>query len=135
MVTTVAAAAVVAKNARLFIVISLTLRNLVDADQESELATGNSHFELGISLRWQNCSTNRTRLRGPSGAARQGELPLGGKAASWLPLRPWRPSRSYLANFVDLHVRWLRAGPECGCEEKGPAGPLRPCGGQIPQPP
>jgi len=47
MVAAVAAAAVVAKNARLFIVTSLTLRNLAKADQDSELPTGNSHLSWG----------------------------------------------------------------------------------------
>jgi len=47
MAAAVAAAAVVAKNARLFIVISLTLRNLAKADQDSELPTGNSHLSWG----------------------------------------------------------------------------------------
>jgi hypothetical protein len=47
MVTAVAAAAVVAKNVRLFIVTSLEVfRNLVDADQDSELPTG-FVFKLG----------------------------------------------------------------------------------------
>ena len=47
MVAAVAAAAVVAKNVRLFIVTSLeVLRNLVNGDQDSELPTG-CVFKLG----------------------------------------------------------------------------------------
>jgi hypothetical protein len=52
MVAAVAAAIVVAKNVRLFIVTSQeVLRNLVSADQDSELPTGNSHSSSGIVVR------------------------------------------------------------------------------------
>src|SRR5262249_21440921 len=66
MVAAVAAATVVVKNVRLFIVTSQeVLRNLVNADQDSELPRqlvfklGDCRSDLG------NRSTNRTRLRAP----------------------------------------------------------------------
>jgi hypothetical protein len=52
MVAAVAAATVVVKNVRLFIVTSQeVLRNLVNADQDSELPTGNSYSSSGIVVR------------------------------------------------------------------------------------
>jgi len=52
MVAAVAAATVVVKNVRLFIVTSQeVLRNLVNADQDSELPTGNSYAFSGVVVR------------------------------------------------------------------------------------
>jgi len=66
MVAVAAAAAVVAKNVRLFIVTSLeVLWNLANADQDSELPTG-FVFKLGDGRSdVGNRSTNRTRRRAP----------------------------------------------------------------------